>query len=52
MRAIDDPDYKRIFCLVHAEKLSYQVSDQALSSLSRYSQGKQGKLYFLSYVGY
>ena len=41
-RAINDPGFNRIFCLIHAEKLSYQVSDQALSALFRYSQGKQG----------
>ncbi len=42
MRAIKDPGYRCLFCLVHAEKLSYQVSDQALRSLSLLSQGKQG----------
>ena len=42
-RAISDPEYKRIFCLVHAEKLTYQVSDQALSSLSKFSQAHQSK---------
>ena len=42
LRAINDPEYKHIFCLIHAEKLSYQVSDQALSSLSKHIQGEQG----------
>lgn len=42
MRAVNDPGFKRIFCLVHAEKLSYQVSDQALSSLSAHTQGRHG----------
>ena len=43
MRAINDgPDFRRIFCLVHAEKLSYQVCDNALRSLSEYSQGRSG----------
>ena len=42
IRAISDPGYRRIFSLIHAEKLSYHVSDQALSSLSRHSQGQQG----------
>ena len=42
MRAITDPGFKRVFCLVHAEKLTYQVSDQALHSLSLLCQGKQG----------
>ena len=40
-RAIGDPGYKRIFCLLHAEKLSYQVCDLALQSLSELSQGKK-----------
>lgn len=43
MRAIDDRRYRRIFCLVHAEKLSYQVSDLALRSLTSHLQGKKGK---------
>ena len=43
MRAINDPEFKRIFCLIHAEKLTYQVSDYALSSLSKHSQGEQSK---------
>ena len=42
-RAINDPGYKRIFSLVHAEKLTFQVSDQALSSLSELSQGQQSR---------
>ena len=45
MRAVKDPMFKRIFCLVHAEKLSYQVSDWALRSLSDLTQGKQGKTF-------
>ena len=43
LRAINDPHFKRIFCLIHAEKLSYKVSDQALNSLSKHSQGAKGK---------
>ena len=42
MRAVSDPEHWRIFSLVHAEKLSYQVSDLAYSTLSEHSQGKQG----------
>ena len=45
MRAVKDPMFKRIFCLVHAEKLSYQVSDWALRSLSDLTQGKQGNTF-------
>jgi hypothetical protein len=60
MRTINDPDFRRIFCLVHAEKLSYQISDLALSSLSKHSQGEQGEcfcgnvlyLYFIFLTGY
>ena len=44
MRAISDPGFRRLFCLVHAEKLTYQVSDHALRSLSQNSQGKKGIL--------
>ena len=43
-RAMGDPNYFRIFCLVHAEQLSYQVSDKALRSLTKCSQGKTGEL--------
>lgn len=42
MRAINDPGFRHIFCLIHAEKLTYQVSDIALTSLSKHSQGKKG----------
>lgn len=41
-RALGDPQYNRIFCLVNAEKLSYKVCDLALQSLSVLSQGKKG----------
>ena len=42
MKAISDKRHRRIFCLIHAEKLTYQVSDLALRSLSKHSQGKKG----------
>ena len=42
MRAIHDPEHRRIFCLVHAEKLTNLVCDEALHSLSECSQGHQG----------
>ena len=43
-RAIDDPGFKRIFCLLHAEKLAYQVCHKAIQSLTELSQGrKQGE---------
>ena len=41
-RAIGDPDFRRIFCLLHAEKLSYKVSDAAIRSLTDLIQGKTG----------
>lgn len=43
MRAIRDHGHFRLFCLVHAERLSYQVCDKALQSLTMLSQGKQGQ---------
>ena len=42
-RAMGDPNYFRIFCLVHAERLSYQTCDKALKSLSELSQRKEGQ---------
>ena len=41
-RALGDPQHFRLFCLVHAERLSYKVCDRALQSLSHLSQGKKG----------
>ena len=54
MRAINDPGFIRIFSLIHVEKLSYQISDLALSSLSKHSHGqeKQGNLACLPVVGF
>lgn len=49
-RVLADPGYKRIFCLVNAEKLPYHVSDKAFRELSRLCQGKSGK--FLVMVCY
>ena len=43
-RALGDPNHFRIFCLVHAELLSYQVSDEALKLLFQCTQGKNGNL--------
>ena len=42
-RAIKDPNYFRIFCLVHAELLSYQVCDKTLKTLLECSQGQRSK---------
>ena len=44
LRAIFDPGFVRIFCLAHAERLSYQVCDAALRSLSELSQGRKGMI--------
>lgn len=41
-RAIDDPGKRRIFCLVHAELLTYQVCDKALHELQKISQNRSG----------
>ena len=42
-RALGDPGHFRVFCLVHAERLSYQVCDRALWSLTQLSQGQKGE---------
>ena len=41
-RAVNDPGFKRIFCLVHAEKLSYQICDRVVEALKELTQGRQG----------
>ena len=41
-RAVGDPGFRRIFCLVHAEKLPYHICDEALEALKNVSKGKQG----------
>ena len=41
-RAVFDPGFRRIFCLVHAEKLSYQTADKALHSLAKIIQNTRG----------
>ena len=46
-RAMGDPNHFRIFCLVHAELLSYQVCDKALRTLFEFSQGQKRK--FIQY---
>ena len=43
-RAMGDPNHFRLFCLVNAELLSYQVCDSAIKSLHDFSQGNTGKL--------
>ena len=46
-RAIDDPGFKRIFCLVHAEKLLYQVSEECVRSLLWLKQEKDGIIIYI-----
>ena len=41
-RAMKDPDYKNIYCLVHAERLSYQVCEAAFKEYDSLSQGNNG----------
>ena len=41
-KAIEDPGFKRIFCLAHAERLSNQVCDKIIDSLKDHSRGQQG----------
>ena len=41
-KAIEDPSFRRIFCLAHAEKLSYQVSNEVIESLKDLSRGQKG----------
>jgi len=36
----DEPHFKRIFCLVHAEKLPYQIADKTLRFLNEIVQAK------------
>eukprot|EP00731_Ephydatia_muelleri_P002838 Em0001g2838a len=38
-RAVKDPGFKRIYCLAHAEKLSYRVADNVLRLLDEITQG-------------
>jgi hypothetical protein len=46
-RTVGDPDYRRIFCLVNAEKLPYHICDQALEALKNISKGKLGMYWIL-----
>ena len=42
-----DPDFKTTYCLVHAERLSYQVCEAAFKQYDNLSQGNNGNAYFL-----
>ena len=37
-----DPNYQNIYCLVHAERLSYQVCEAAFKEYDSLSQGVNG----------
>ena len=37
-----DPDFNNIYCLVHAERLSYQVCEAAFKEYDSLSQGING----------
>ena len=49
-RAFGDPGFKRIFCVAHAEKLSYQVCDKVLRIFTKLSHGKLGQYWKSSFV--
>ena len=41
-RAMCDPGYKRIFCLVCEHNLSYKIAKEVVQSLGELSQGHRG----------
>ena len=41
-RAVNDEDKKRLFCLVNADKLPFQVSEEVINNLELITQGSQG----------
>lgn len=46
-RAMRDPDYKRIFCLVCEHNLSYKIAKEVVQSLRELSQGHTGRHLFV-----
>ena len=42
-----DPSFNHIYCLVHAERLSYQVCEAAFKEYDSLSQGINGNAHFL-----
>ena len=44
---MQDPGFNNIYCLVHAERLSYQVCEAAFKEYETISQGVNGILYTL-----
>ena len=51
-RALGDPLYYRIFCLVNAEKLPYHSCEKALFELQQLSQGKRGIFLLMICINY
>ena len=45
-----DPGFNNIYCLVHAEQLSYQVCEAAFKEYDSLSQEINGNVHFLDYV--
>ena len=45
-----DPYYHNIYCLVHAERLSYQVCEAAFKEYDSLSQGNNGNYCMHMYV--
>ena len=43
-RAMKDPDFNNIYCLVHAERLTYQVCEAAFKEYESLSQGINGNV--------
>ena len=44
-----DPEFNNIYCLVHAERLSYQVCEAAFKEYDNFSQGINGNVHFFTY---
>ena len=44
---MQDPEFNNIYCLVHAERLSYQVCEAAFKEYENIFQGVNGILFML-----
>ena len=45
-----DPGFNNIYCLVHAERLSYQVCEAAFKEYDSLSQEINGNVHILDYM--
>ena len=45
-----DTEFNNIYCLVHAERLSYQVCEAAFKEYDSLSQGVNGNLYRVNFT--